>query len=274
MTPGTLAKIDAKFTAANQLEITTTSLDAFSLSLKDHPKYQAAKPITVTLDGKKIKTTSNERLSFSKKDGKWINAQTETSATAKNSKLEGPIREAFASRHIYVYGTAGNPSQEELKKRMEVATEAADWSFYRGSFLGRIMFFPRIVADKDVRPTDFESCNLILFGTTETNLLIDKYKDRLPLQLDNSKLSNHGLFYVYPIDGHYVTVSSGLSWWANSQNQNYRFPPSFAEVPALKDFVLFKNSLKEVVVDGYFDDAWKVANDPKTKLTTSGVTVK
>lgn len=272
--PGTLAKIDAKYTAPNQLDITTTSLGAFTLNLKDHPKYQSGKPLTVTIDGKKVKTQSGDAISFTKKDGKWTNAKAESTNEGKNSKLEGPIKEAFASRHIYVYGTAGNPSQEELKKRMDLATEAANWSFYRGAFLGRIMFFPRIVADKDVRPSDFESSNLVLFGTPETNLLIEKYKDRLPLLLDQSKQSDHGLFYVYPIDGHYVAVSSGLPWWANSQGQNYRFPPAFNEVPNLKDFVLFKNNAKEVVVDGYFDNDWKLSAESRSKLAAGGVLTK
>lgn len=272
--PGTLAKIDAKYVSPNQLEITTTNLEAFTLSLKNHPKFQSGKPLTVTLDGKKIKTEPGDAISFTRKDGKWVNTKTELKPESKNQKLEGPLKETFATRHIYVYGTAGNPSQEELKKRADVATEAANWSFYRGAFLNRIMFFPRIVADKDVRPTDLESCNMILFGTAETNLLIEKYKDKLPLQLDKSKASDHGLFYVYPIDGHYVAVSSGLPWWANSQSQNYRFPPSFSEVPSLKDFVLFKNSIKEVVADGYFDSEWKLSTDIKSKLSTSGVLMK
>lgn len=272
--PGTLAKIDARYVSPNQLEVTTTSLDAFTLSLKNHPKYQSGKPLTVTVDGKKIKTETSDAISFTKKDGKWTNTKTELKAEGKNQKLEGPIKETFASRHIYVYGTAGNPSQEELKKRADVATEAANWSFYRGAFLNRIMFFPRIVADKDVRPADLESCNMILFGTTQTNLLIEKYKDKLPLQLDDSKASDHGLFYVYPIDGHYIAVSSGLPWWANSQSQNYRFPPSLSEVPNLKDFVLFKNSIKEVVADGYFDNDWKLSADSKSKLSAGGAIAK
>lgn len=274
LTPGTLAKIDAKFAAPNQLDITTTNLDGFTVSLSNHPRYSSGKPIVVSVDGKKIKTENKESLSFSKKDGKWTASKAEVTDAMKNTKLEGPIREAFATRHIYVYGTAGSPSPEEQKKRIDMANEAANWSFYRGPFLNRIMFFPRVVADKDVRPSDLESCNLVLFGTAETNLLIDKYKNQLPFHLESGKTGDHGLFYVYPIDGHYVAVSSGLPWWANSQNQNYRFPPSFAEVPALKDFVFFRNSLKEVVADGYFDETWKVGTEAKAKLTSAGVSVK
>ena len=39
LTPGTLAKIDAKFAAPNQLEISTTDLAAFTLQLAGHPKF-------------------------------------------------------------------------------------------------------------------------------------------------------------------------------------------------------------------------------------------
>jgi enterochelin esterase-like enzyme len=271
LTPGTLANIDAKFTAPNQLEIATTALDAFTLQLKGHAQLKSGQPVQVTINGKKIKTAGGETLSFTQQDGKWSTGKYEAAATAKKQGAEGPIRETFASRHIYVYGTAGNPSEAELKARRDIATAAADWSFYRGSFLGRIMFFPRILADKEVRPSDLESSNLILFGTKETNLLIDKYKDRLPLHL-NASVSDHGLFYVMPVDGHYVAVSSGLPWWTGPQEQNYRFPPSYAEVPNLKDFVLFKGTLKNIIAEGYFDQNWKLPEAENKKIVASGAT--
>jgi hypothetical protein len=151
-----------------------------------------------------------------------------------------------------------------------VATQAANWSFYRGEFLGRIMFFPRVIADKDVRPSDYESCNMVLFGTKETNLVIDKYKDRLPVHLNAAATSDHGLLYIYPIDGHYITVSSGLPWWNASQEQNYRFPPAYAEVPNLKDYVLFKGSLKTPVTEGYFDQNWKPNDEELKKINAAG----
>lgn len=271
LTPGTLASIDARFTAANQLDITTTALDAFTLRLKDHPRFNAGQPLQITLNGKKMKAPTGESLSFMLQDGKWLASRYEPAPLAKRPGAEGPLREAFASRHIYVYGTAGNPSEAEQKARAEVATQAANWSFYRNAFLGRIMFFPRIVADKEVRPSDLESCNLILFGTKETNLLIDKFKDRLPLHLNTAQASDHGLFYVFPIDGHYVAVSSGLPWWTGPQERNYRFPPAFAEVPDLKDYVLFKGTLKNVVAEGYFDHNWKMPEAESKKIADASV---
>ena len=74
------------------------------------------------------------------------------------------------------------------------------------------MIFPRVAADKDVRPSDFQSSNLILFGTRETNGVIARFADRLPLEL-KAAAEGYGLAYIFPIDGRYVVVASGLPWW-------------------------------------------------------------
>jgi predicted esterase len=272
LTPGVLATMDAKFTGPNQLDITATNLGAFTLQLTGHPKYNAGQPLQLTLNGKKVKTAAGE-LSFVQQQGKWTAGQYTPGTTVKKAGLEGPLSDAFASRHIYVYGTKGNPSEAELRLRMDIAGQAANWAMYRNAFLGRIMVFPRVVADKDVRPSDFESCNLVLLGTQETNLLIDKYKDRLPIHL-NASVNEYGLFYVFPIDGHYVAVNSGLSWWTGAQAGPF-LPPALMGLNNFKDFILFRESTANVVAEGYFDQHWTLPAEAKKALGASGkVTVK
>src|SRR5690606_29008297 len=180
---------------------------------------------------------------------------------------------AFSDRHIYVYGTADNPGQEELKARMEVATKAADWSVYRGAFLGRVMVFPRIVADKEVRPSDIESANLILFGTPQTNSLIQKYSDQLPMQLTASD-NNVGLLYIYPIGSRYVVVHSGLPWWITTEASRFGPAMPFQFLGNFKDFVLYKGSSTSPLADGYFSDQWTLTDEQKKKLSENGVRVK
>lgn len=274
LTPGKAATIDVAFTAPNQLVITTTELEAFTLKLEGHPQFKSDQPLNVTINGKKVKAPATASLSFKQDGGKWETGKYEADATTKKQGAEGPISAAFSSRHIYVYGTNGNPSEAELKARMEVATQAANWSLYRNAFLGRIMFFPRIVADKDVRPSDLESCDLILFGTKETNKLIEKYSDRLPIQLNASAAVDHGLFYVFPADGHYIAVNSGLPWWNGAQTQDRPFlPQPYLVLPGLKDFILFKESGKNIIAEGYFDQRWKLPEEDAKKITASGAAV-
>src|SRR5690349_6403737 len=141
LTPGTVASVDVKFTGPNQLEITATSVGAFTLRLAGHPQFKADQPLQFVINGgKKTKTQTTESLSMKQEGGKWVIGKYEASSNGKKSGAEGPIAATFASRHVYVYGTSGNPSPEELTTRRLQAEEAAGWSMYRGAFLGRVMF--------------------------------------------------------------------------------------------------------------------------------------
>ena len=270
ITPGTLARIDARFTGPNRLQIATTDLEAFTLTLAGHPQFQAGKPLELLIDGRKVKTPATEAVSFSKPKGKWAAVRYEAPAMAKKPGAEGPIYAAFSSRHVYVYGTQGNPSPEELQARQQVAQQAATWSAYRGEFLGRIMFFPRVLADKEVRPSDLESANLILFGTSETNSIIGQYRDKLPLEL-NAAANDYGLFFVFPMNGRYVAVNSGLPWWSGQETQGLPFvAPMHRSLPEFKDYIVFKGSVKNVVVQGYFDHNWQLPAADAQVLAATG----
>lgn len=271
---GKLAEIDAKFTKENALDIKTQNLEKFTLNLKGHPKFKPGDALALKIDGSTVnaKTDSVVTLFRESAAGKWAveGATIMSIYTGKKKGAEGPIYAAFASRHVYVYGTADNPSPEELKKRVDIASQAASWSQYRGEFLGRIMFFPRVLADKEVRPSDIESSNLILFGTKETNALIAKHADMLPLHLKKGN-TTHGLFYVLPMDGHYVAVSSGLPWWTGVKDEGFPFVSVMhRKLPEFKDIIFFKDSANNLLIDNYFTENWKLDDDTKRKLSASG----
>lgn len=272
LTPGTVAKIDARFTTENQLTISTQNLQAFTLNLGGHPMYKGGTQLQVVLNGKKIKVSTSDVVSFSQKDGKWLNQRTQPPPNGKRPGAEGPISAAFADRHVYVYGTKGNPSPEELKLRMDFATHAANWSQYRNAFLGRVMVFPRVIADKDVRSSDIESASLILFGTSETNMLIEKYASDLPMQLSNPS-DGKGLLYAYPIGDRYVVIQSGTPWWITNQPSRSGAALPFQFLGNYKDFILYEGSSDNVLADGYFTEAWKLSDEQKKNLTENGVKV-
>jgi predicted esterase len=278
LTPGALASIDAKFTANNRLEVTTSALHAFTLRLAKHPKFKAKRPVEVIVDGLALKTTAVDSLSLCRRDGVWTVEKYKAPANSKRPGAEGPIGEAIASRHVYVFGTAGNPSPEELRARREQAARAADWSSPRG----RLLVFPRVLADKDVRPSDRESSNLVLFGTKETNSLIAELSDRLPIQF-NPSVTDYGLVYVFPLDGHYILVSSGKPWWQSAPpaesprpaepatRRRFSFLPGAAgALSAFKDYVLFKDSPENVVAEGRFDENWRLPEADAEKMRSTG----
>jgi acetyl esterase/lipase len=291
LTPGTLAKIDAKFTAPNRVEITTSEIGAFTLQLAGHPKCVAGKPLELTIDGKAVSAKGADSISLSKKDGAWAPAKYEVQTNGKRAGAEGPLSEAVAGRHVYVYGTADNPSAEELRKRREQAARAADWSWRPdgssplAGFFAQIrppLVFFRVLADREVRPSDVATSNLVLFGTKETNSVIKGLADRLPLYL-NPAAADLGLVYVFPSGEHYVLVNSGLPWWTVSAGNRPAGPDRrrgfrFAGWPAAmladhKDFLLFKESADHVIAEGNFDRNWRVADADAQKMKAAGVTV-
>jgi dienelactone hydrolase len=271
-TPGTLAKIDARFKDYNKLDIVTSDLDAFTLNIAGHPDFKANNPLEVVIDGKKVKATNSPEISFTRQNGVWIQQKYEASSIAKKPGAEGPIFAAFSNRHIYVYGTKDNPNAEELRLRREIAVQAANWSQYRGEFLGRMMFFPRVLSDKEVRPSDIESSNLILFGTKETNNLISEYSEKLPIHLNADATKDHGLFYVFPINEKYVAINSGLPWWTSNAASGFSFiQPIHSQLTEFKDYVLFKESNKNLISEGYFANNWTILTSEQQKMKDSGV---
>ncbi|HKQ03920.1 MAG TPA: alpha/beta hydrolase-fold protein [Blastocatellia bacterium] len=276
LTPGTLASVDARFTSPNHLEITTAAVGALTLKLAGHPKFKANQPLEVLINGKQVRARVASELSLTEQQNDWVTAKYEPEATAKRAGSEGPISEVIGSRHIYVYGTADSPTDAERQKRREQAEYAANWSVYRNAFLGRVMIFPRVLADKEVRPSDLESANLVLFGTKESNSLVAKYSDRLPVQFNAAASTNYGLVYVFPAAGHYVLVSSGLPWWAGMTGpapRNRRNPFGIGAPDLLlgmKDYLLFKGTIDTPVAEGRFDGSWRMPDGDAARMTASG----
>lgn len=270
LTPGSLATIDAAVTAPGLVEVTTDSLDGFTLLLADHPEIEIGGELTVRIDGSELQVEAGDSVSFHRRDGAWAVGAFTKPPTAKRAGVEGPMGAAIADRHIYVFGSADEPTREVAMAREQQAVAAATWSVYRGAFWERVMVFPRVVVDQHVRPSDLETSNLVLFGTRETNQLIAQYGDRLPLHLDASA-DGYGLAYVYPIDGRYVLISSGSPWWEFEPEGR---GPFSNQVPALElmdlpDYILFRG--ETVLAQGRFDRNWRLSDADAAALAATEV---
>ena len=275
LTPGVETSIDAKFTGENKLDITTSNLLAFTLKLDGHSQFDPSSKVSVTLDGLSFSVKSPDAVSFSLENGTWKNKKFTPGRFSKQPGMEGPLADALRGNHIYVYGTLGDPSREELQARQAEAAHAADWAFDRG-FAGRVMIFPRYLSDNSVRQSDLETSSMVLFGTAKTNSWISKYADRLPMQLDEDA-EGYGLVYIYPMNGRYVLVNSGLPWWTPPASQEGgpggigMLAGMGSSLNAFPDFILFKDTPDNVISKGYFDNNWEIPDGEKEKLAASGV---
>ena len=270
LVPGKTATIDARFTAANTVEVTTSGVEAFTLNIDGHPQFNAARKVSVKVDGQSFAVKSADAVSFTRAGTKWENRKFTPGLTSKQQGAEGPLYEAVAGSHLYVYGTGGNPSQEELAARRSQAALAADWSG-RG---GRIMVFPRVVSDKEVRQSDYVTSNLILFGTRETNAIIEHFSDKLPIHL-KPDAGEYGLVYIFPMNRHYILINSGLPWWTPPKAAPGQGGLTFmgSRIEVLKnfgDFILFRESPDNPVSKGTFDANWKLKEGDAAVLGASG----
>jgi len=113
----------------------------------------------------------------------------------------------------------------------------------------------------------------VLFGTRQTNRLIARYGDRLPLELSPSA-ADYGLVAIAPAGDRYILVSSGLAWWAGpppAAKPGAPPPPAYKALLELGDYVVFRRSLANVVAAGVFDRDWKVPAGEAAKLAAAGV---
>jgi pimeloyl-ACP methyl ester carboxylesterase len=253
LTPGEPAFIDARFTGQNKLTVETSRTGGFALHLAGHPMYSAAQPVEVTIDGTRLRVKA---AAFSRKQSTWSAAPYTHSEQAKRAGMEGPLSEVIASRHLYVYGTSGAAGEAKLAERREQAAAAANWSGPRAP----LMLNLRVLADREVNEYELRHSNLLLFGTKETNLIIERLAGRLPLHL-NAGAADYGLLYVWPVDGRYVAINSGLPFYTGIQHVKRKglvFRTPFQLMETFEDFILFKGSLENVIAEGRFDANWGV----------------
>ena len=268
LTTGTEASIDATWTSRSGLKVETTAIDGFTVT----PAQVPTTLVTAVIDSATLRVRPAPSLSFTRASGQWRVGR--LAPSGKRPGLEGPIWQAVASRHIYVYGSSG-ATADELEFRRERAETAADWSTPRA----RLSLKLPVKADTAVTAEDLDSADLVLFGNAGTNKLIARFAARLPLAL-NPGAADYGLLFIAPIGKHYALVSSGLPWWTGAEEARPPVgisfaPPRFRLLQTFGDFILFKGSLANVVAEGRFDRNWKVPPDAAARMEATGtVTIR
>jgi pimeloyl-ACP methyl ester carboxylesterase len=261
VTPGVLASVDA-VRSGTDVRVMTQNVDAFTIT---------GPARTLNIDGAAMRLRPNAPLSFVKTAGKW-SAGSYVPA-GKRAGLEGPIVDAMRSRQIWVYGTAGAVTGEELDRRRAVVESGATWWSSRG----HLSLAAAIKADRDVTDEEIAGANLILFGTRETNSLIARFAPRFPMRL-SAGAADYGMVFVMPVGERYVVVNSGLPWWTGAEEIDrggYRFVPQpYRLLSTFGDYVVFKGGLGNLLAEGSFDRDWRLPAGAAEKLAATGVVLR
>lgn len=164
----------------------------------------------------------------------------------KRHGLQGPLNDAYLSRFVVTYGTAGT-LEDTARNRRDALRFCAEWnnwmvchwSWGRPPRSRRTNWFeppypfkpgdlipedqPLLLPIKDTEITDEQiaNANLVLYGDPRTHRLIARIRDRLPLALTDSGVSMGSRSYAGPSvnytficpnplnPAHYVVVSRG-----------------------------------------------------------------
>lgn len=254
LTPGARTSVEAHRTVANQVQITTSGVDGLTLSL-DRPA------ASVTIDGAVVRIRPSASLSFTKTARGWTPGL--LAPRPKHAGAEGPISEAVSGRQIYVYGTLGTHTADEVEERRAVALRAAAWSNAREHLALALPVKP----DSELTDDDVNSSDLILFGTGQTNSAIARLAGKLPLALSPAA-ADYGLLFVAPAGNHYVLVNSGLPWWTGDPKRGGDpfAPAQYRLLSTFGDYVLFQGSLAHIVAEGRFDQNWKLPAEAALKM--------
>jgi pimeloyl-ACP methyl ester carboxylesterase len=256
----------------NRIEITTKNISQFTISLSD--QLLPYGKIFFSINGKVFTSTTGKEmpyvfmkkrtLTFSKTGNKFQIAELEHRGLEKTSQFYGPIKQAYFSPFVLVYGTKGDSTTTELTLH-QARLEATEW-------WKRANGFTEIIPDTEVTKEITDDYNLILFGGPDENFITHKISGRLPIKVKNGEVlfggkkikgDQIGLEFIYPNPLNpekFIFVHEGNDIGGLSLSDFFSAIYSGAGLP---DFIIFDKEVKQkgwggVICAGFFDSDWKV----------------
>jgi dienelactone hydrolase len=248
----------------NRIEINAKNISQFTISLSD--KLLPYGTISFSINGKEIPYIFNKSrtFSFSKIGNKFQIGELQHRVLKKTSQFYGPIKQAYFSPFVLVYGTKGDSATTELIFH-QAGLEATRW-WERGNGL------TEIIADTEVTKEIMDDYNLILFGGPDENFITSRINYRLPIKVKNGEVlfggkkiqgSQIALEFIYPNPLNpkkFVFVHEGNDLSGLSLSDFFNTIYSGAGLP---DFIIFDEQVKQkgwggVICAGFFDSDWKI----------------
>jgi hypothetical protein len=197
------------------------------------------------------------------RDGKWFNIRRvgmwPAPGLAKRFGLQGPIDDALMESFLVVRPT-GKPQNAKgggwISSALAKATN--DW---RAQFRGDA----RVKDDSQVTDADIAAHNLVLFGDPQSNRLLARIADKLPIQWSAQTIrvgdktfpaTSHVPAFIFPNPlnpQRYVVVNSGFTFAEAGSASNAR------QTPRLPDYaVLDVEHGDAVALAAFFDEQWRL----------------
>gem|GEM_PF-1321536 len=248
------------------IRVRTANVSEFRIRPPSHLLHPG--PVSIYIDGDEhvLEPRAGEELVFSQHRGEFRQGNLRSSGPAKTADLYGPMKQAYFSPFVLVYGTrtapGNHPSADVLLS--QARKQAFQW-WRRGNG------YVDVVPDTSVTRHMIENCNLILFGGAEQNRIMALIERDLPIRVRKDGLSvgsryiegEYAVNFIYPNPLNprkFVVTHSGSGLNAFVYSDFFRPIHAGAGLP---DYIIFDASVHTrgwagVKCTGFFDRNWRV----------------
>ena len=276
------ARVSADILPNNNLRITTENVAALRIDMASGLcPFTPRERIRVTIDdkelsGPRVGSDKSWEAKFYKLGRIWYVGDPPGTGLRKRPGLQGPIDDAFMSSFLVVRPT-GKSSNEKI-----AAWAAAELAHFTNEWRRHFRGDARVKDDSAVTEADIAMHNLILWGDAESNQLLAKFKDKLPIQWSSESVtvdrkqfdsSHHVPIVIYPnplSPSRYIVLNSGFTF------REYDYLNNARQVPKLPDWAIVDVNTPpasrwpgRVVDAGFFGERWEVTQNTRLQTGSS-----
>ncbi|MGA3095028.1 MAG: prolyl oligopeptidase family serine peptidase [Bryobacteraceae bacterium] len=265
------ARVNAAVEGDRTVRATTANVSAVSFEFDAgagllHP----ASKVTVVLDGQSITapgalTDGSWIAHFRKTGGRWAIAGSDSNGLRKRHNLQGPIDDAFMDSFLMVRPT-GPPMNETVGAWAKSEQDHAI-RLWRTQMRGDAP----IKDDTEVTDADIASSNLALWGDPQSNKVLARIADRLPIRWTASAITLGArsfdaaknapvMIYPNPLNPNkYVVIDSGITFREYAESNNA------LQVAYLPDYAIVDLTIPpdarwpgKIAAAGFFGEGWQL----------------
>lgn len=265
------ARVNARIANPSRIEVETKNVTALTLQMPtgDCPLDYSKRP-SVFIDGSEItaeplETDRSWTSHFRKENNAWKLVDSPKQAgLVKKHGLQGPIDDAFMDSFVFVSPTG--ESMHEKTGKWVASEQKHATEQWRSQFRGDA----RVLKDDEIKDVEIARHNLVLWGDPQSNKLLAKILDRLPVKWTREEVTLAGK--TYPADSHvpvlifpnplnperYVVLNSGFTF------REYDYLNNARQIAKLPDYAIIDVSKPVtsrapggVPQAGFFDEQWQ-----------------
>jgi pimeloyl-ACP methyl ester carboxylesterase len=257
------SRVEAKVSGSS-ITLNTVNIRQMTLSLDESLVPEGS--LSIVINGRGLTCIYGDQplLSFYKKGDRFVPGAVKHAGAFKQHGFYGPMKQAYFSPFVVVYGTKADSATTGFLYRQAAAEAFRWWQRANGCV--------DVVADTEVTQEMIQRRNLIIFGGPGENSFTSRINSMLPIRSGTESVfvgpkevrgKGLGVEFIYPNPlnpDKFVFVHEGNDSTGLAISNSFSTVYSGAGLP---DFMVFGEEVKQkswggVICAGFFNTDWKV----------------